>query len=79
MFVINIENSKKKKKKKSYIFKKTFSLSIAYKKCGHEYKNIFKEKESIKMWKIHGLTSNVKGYQKYIIIPEENMNQDLRK
>ena len=35
----------KKKKKKSYIFKKTFSLSIAYKKCGHEYKNIFKEKE----------------------------------
>ena len=39
----------KKKKKKSYIFKKTFSLSIAYKKCGHEYKNIFKEKESIKM------------------------------
>ena len=70
---------KKKKKKKSYIFKKTFSLSIAYKKCGHEYKNIFKEKESIKMWKIHGLTNNIKGYQKYIIIPEENMNQDLRK
>ena len=79
MFVINIENSKKKKKKKIIYLKKTFSLSIAYKKCGHEYKNIFKEKESIKMWKIHGLTSNVKGYQKYIIIPEENMNQDLRK
>ena len=75
MFVINIENSKKK----IIYLKKTFSLSIAYKKCGHEYKNIFKEKESIKMWKIHGLTSNVKGYQKYIIIPEENMNQDLRK
>ena len=76
----NVCNKYRKFKKKKIIYlKKTFSLSIAYKKCGHEYKNIFKEKGSIKMWKIHGLTSNVKGYQKYIIIPEENMNQDLRK
>ena len=38
MFEINIENIKI-----SHIFKKTLSFSIAYIKCGHEYKKIFKE------------------------------------
>ena len=32
-----------KKVKISYIFKEILSLSIAYSKCGHEYKKIFKE------------------------------------
>ena len=32
----------------SYICKKALDLSIVYSKCGHEYKKIFKEEDSIK-------------------------------
>ena len=56
---------KYKKSKISYIFKKTLSLSIAH-KCGHEYKRIFKEEESIEILKILGLINNIEEYQKYI-------------
>ena len=48
MFVINIKSFKKLKytflKNVLSIFKKA-SLSIVYRKCGHEYKKIFKEEE----------------------------------
>ena len=59
MFVINIENLKKLK---YHIFLK--SISIVYSKCGHEYKIIFKEEESVEILKIPGLINNIKGYQK---------------
>ena len=62
MFVINIENSKKTKI--SYISKKTLSLSIVYSKCGHEYKTIFKEEESIEILKMLGLSNNIEECQK---------------
>ena len=38
---------KSKKAKISNIFRKTLSLSIIYRKCGHEYGKIFKEEASI--------------------------------
>ena len=34
--------------------KKTLDLSIIYSKCGHEYKKIFKEEDSIQILKIIG-------------------------
>ena len=40
---------KSKKTKISYIFKKALSLSLVYSKCGHEYKKMFKEEESIEI------------------------------
>ena len=43
MLAINVEI-----KKKSYIFKKTLSLSVVYNKCGHEYEKIFKEGNQLK-------------------------------
>ena len=53
MLPINIENLKKLK---YYIFfKKTLNLYIVYSKCYHEYKKIFKEKQSIEILKIIGL------------------------
>ena len=61
MFATNTENLKKAKI--SYIFIKTFSLSIVYSKCGHEYKKIFKEEESIGILKTLGLTNNIEEYQ----------------
>ena len=42
MLTKNIENEKELNI--SYIFKKSLDLSVMYKKCGHEYKKIFKEK-----------------------------------
>ena len=62
----------------SYIFKKTLSLSIVYNKCGHEYEKIFKEEESIEIIEIIGSINNIEEYQKYIIMPEENINQEFR-
>ena len=55
---------KSTKSKISYIFQKTLSLSIVYSKCGHEYKKIFKEEESIEILKILGLINNIEEYQK---------------
>ena len=61
MFSINIESLKKLKY--HLFFKKEES--------------IFKEEESIGILKVLRLINNVEEYQKYIIIPEENINQEL--
>ena len=55
---------RKSKKTKLYIFKKAFSLSIVYIKCGYEYEKIFKEEESIEILKVLALINNIKDYQK---------------
>ena len=36
------------------------NVSIVYSKCGHEYKNVFKEEEPIEILKILGLITNTK-------------------
>ena len=42
-------------------------LSIVFRKCGHEYKKIFKEEEeSIEILKILDLIVNIEEYQKNI-------------
>ena len=62
MFAINIKNLKTLK---YYILKKkTLDLFFAYSKCGHEYKKLFKEEESIEILKIIGLITNTEEYQK---------------
>ena len=61
MFSINIESLKKLKY--HLFFKKEES--------------IFKEEESIGILKVLRLINNIEEYQKYIIIPEENINQEL--
>ena len=56
---------RKSKNPKIYIFKKTLCLSVIYRKCGHEYKKMFKEEEeSIEVLKILGLITNIEEYQK---------------
>ena len=62
----NVCNKYKKFKnpKILYIKKKTLDLSFAYSKCGHEYKKLFKEEESIEILKIIGLITNIEEYQK---------------
>ena len=52
------------KTKISYIFKKILNTSIVYSKCGHEYKKMFKEEESIEIIKILGVINNTEEYQK---------------
>ena len=61
MFSINIKSLKKLKY--HLFFKKEES--------------IFKEEESIGILKVLRLINNIEEYQKYIIIPEENINQEL--
>ena len=61
MFSINIESLKKLKY--HLFFKKEES--------------IFKEEESIGILKVLRLINNIEEYQKYLIIPEENINQEL--
>ena len=61
MFSINIESLKKLKY--HLFFKKEES--------------IFKEEELIGILKVLRLINNIEEYQKYIIIPEENINQEL--
>ena len=61
MFSINIESLKKLKY--HLFFKKEES--------------IFKDEESVEILKVIGLINNKEEYQKYIIIPEENINQEL--
>ena len=62
MFAINIENLKKLK---YHMFLKiTLSLSVVYSKCGHEYKQIFKEEKPIQILKIIGSINNTEEYQK---------------
>ena len=55
---------KSKKTKTSYIFNKTLSLSIVYRKCGDEYEKIFKEEESTEILQILGLNNNIEEYRK---------------
>ena len=46
----NVSNNyRKSKTPKTYIFEKKLGLSIVCSKCGHEYKKILKEEESIKI------------------------------
>ena len=47
----------------SYICYKTLLLFGICKKCGSENEKINKEKESIKILKIHGLINNLEKYQ----------------
>ena len=49
-FAINIQNLKKLKYQ--ILLKKTLNLSGVYSKCGHQYKKIFKEEQSIEILKI---------------------------
>ena len=59
------KHRKFKNPKISYIQKKKkLSLSIVSCKCGHEYKKIFKEEESIQLLKILSLINNTEQYQK---------------
>ena len=48
----NVCNKYRIFEKQYHIFKKKLSLFIVYIKCGHEYRKIFKEEESIKIFKI---------------------------
>ena len=43
---------------------KSLNLSVVYKKCGHEYEEIFKEEEWIEILKTLGLIINIEKYQK---------------
>ena len=62
------KDRKSKKTKISYIFFKTWSFSIVYSKCDHEYEKIFKEEESVEILKILGLINDIEKYHnKYII------------
>ena len=47
----------------SYTFKKALGLSIVCSKCGHEYKKIFREEESVEILTIIGLITNIEEYQ----------------
>ena len=49
---------------KYHIFLKNITSFCCYNKCGHEYKKIFKEEESIKILKILSLITNIEEYQK---------------
>ena len=62
----NICNKYRKFKspKRPYIFKKALDLFIVYSNCGHEYKKLFEEEESIEILKILCLISNIEEYQK---------------
>ena len=47
-----------------YIFRKSLDLSIVYDQCGHDYKKILKEEESIEILKSLGIITNIEMYQK---------------
>ena len=63
-----------KKPKILYICNKTLLLSSICNKCGKEDEKIFKEEESIKIWKILGLINNIEKYQ----MKKGNINQEFR-
>ena len=65
-------NSKKTEIK--YIFLKILNLSVVYSKCGQEYER-FRNGEAIEILRNLCLINNVQNYQKYILMPEENINQ----
>ena len=48
-----------KSTKISCIFEKRLDLSIAYSRCSHEYKKIFKEEESVGILKVLGLITKL--------------------
>ena len=66
------------KSKISYFLEKTLVIYIICSKCKNEDKKIFKEEESIQILKILGLVNNTERYQIYIIMSEENINQEFR-
>ena len=55
---------KSKNPKILYTFFKKIGLSIVYSRCGHEYKKIFKEEESIEILKVLALINNIEDYHK---------------
>ena len=57
-----------------YICNKTLLLSSICNKCGKEDEKIFKEEESIEIWKILGLINNIEKYQ----MKKGNINQEFR-
>ena len=61
-----------------YIFYKTLSLSIVYSKCGHEYKKLFKEEESIEILKVLDLITDMEEYQKLYNHVWKSMSQEFR-
>ena len=63
-----------KKPKILYICNKTLLLSSICNKCGKEDEKIFKEEESIEIWKILGLINNIEKYQ----MKKGNINQEFR-
>ena len=66
----------KYRKLKIYIFQKTLGLPIVCSKYGHEYKQIFKEKESTEILKISRLIYIIEeSIRKYIFTTEENISQ----
>ena len=74
MFAINIKNLKKLKY--YIILKKTLSLSIIYSKVGN-MKKYLKKKNQLKNYKILVYLIIQKSIKKYIIMPEENINQEF--
>ena len=49
----------------SFLLEKTLIFSIICSKCNNEDEKIFKEEESIELWKILGLINNIEKYQIY--------------
>ena len=66
------------KSKISYFLEKTLVIYIICSKCKNEDEKIFKEEESIQILKTLGLINNTERYQIYIIMSEENINQEFR-
>ena len=79
LFSVICGNYRKFEKSKiSYFLEKTLVIYIICSKCKNEDKKIFKEEESIQILKILGLVNNTERYQIYIIMSEENINQEFR-
>ena len=60
---VKILRPERVKNPKIYIFWKA-GLSIVCSKCGHEYKEILKEQESIEILKINSVIANIEEFQK---------------
>ena len=62
-FRVKVLRPERVKNPKKYIFWKA-GLSSVYSECGHEYKEIFKEQESIEILKIISVITNIEEFQK---------------
>ena len=59
LYCVTCGKYKKFEQPKTYIFEKTFVLSIIYNKCKNEDEKILKEEESIKILTILNLNKNI--------------------